>query len=213
VSALVFFLVVVGCATPGQRNTPVDGSVSQPATPKRITAAIMSEPQVLSWKLSAGDNLRAGLDTVEPLIIVGLTAADNVGQLRPILAMDAPTIENGNWRLFPDGLMETTWRIRDGAVWHDGQPISAEDFAFTAAVVQDASLAALRDARYRFIESVDTPDARTVVVRWKQPFVEADAMFGGDLALPLPSHLLGTPFAESKASAGGLPYWCAEFVV
>ena len=54
--------------------------------------------------------------------------------------------------------MDTTWRIRTGAVWHDGTPITAEDFAFTTTVVQDASLAALRDARYRFIDSVETPD-------------------------------------------------------
>jgi len=200
----------VGAQSP--RATVGDAAPSQPTGPKRVTAAIMSEPQLLSWKLSAGDNLRAGLDTVEPLIIVGLTANDNVGQLRPILAEDVPTIENGRWRLFPDGRMETTWRIRNGAVWHDGTPVTAEDFAFTATVVQDASLAALRDARYRFIESVETPDPRTVTVRWRQPFVEADAMFGGDLALPLPSHLLAASYAENKATFLDLPYWSDEFV-
>lgn len=188
------------------------GTTSQPTGPKRVTAAIMSEPQLLSWKLSAGDNLRAGLDTVEPLIIMGLSANDNQGQLRPILAEEVPTIESGRWRVFPDGRMDTTWRIRTGAVWHDGAPITAEDFAFTATVVQDASLAALRDARYRFIESVETPDPRTVIVHWRQPFVEADAMFGSDLALPIPSHLLAAPYAENKATFLDLPYWSDEFV-
>jgi len=158
------YLVLLGTScvgTQGPRAAGGDaagGTTSQPTGPKRIIAAIMSEPQLLSWKLSAGDNLRAGLDTVEPLIIVGLTANDNQGQRRPILAEEVPTIESGRWRLFPDGRMDTTWRIRTGAVWHDGTPITAEDFAFTTTVVQDASLAALRDARYRFIDSVETPD-------------------------------------------------------
>lgn len=211
---LLLMLLSTSCAgAQGQRATTGDtGVASQSAGPKRVTAAIMSEPQLLSWKLSAGDNLRAGLDTVEPLIIVGLTAPDNVGQLRPILAEETPTIENGKWRLYPDGRMDTTWRIRGGAVWHDGTPVTAADFAFTATVVQDASLAALRDARYRFIDSVETPDPRTVIVHWKQPFVEADTMFGSDLALPIPSHVLAASYAESKATFLDLPYWSDEFI-
>jgi len=212
--ALFLLLLAVSCAPQTPRAATENGTSpgSQATGPKRITAAIMSEPQVLSWKLSAGDNLRAGLDTVEPLIIVGLTAPDNQGQLRPILAEDVPTIENGRWRVFPDGRMDTTWRIRTGAVWHDETPVTAEDLAFTANVVQDRDMATLRDARYRFIESVEAPDNRTVTVHWRQPFVEADAMFGSDLGLPMPSHVLATPFAEAKASFFDLPYWSDEFV-
>jgi peptide/nickel transport system substrate-binding protein len=185
---------------------------SQPTGPKRVTAAIMSEPGVLSWKLSEGDNLRAGLDTVEPLIIVGMVAADNQGVLRPILAEAVPSTDNGLWKVNADGTMETTWHIRQGAQWHDGTPVTSADFVFTANVVTDPELPAVRDARYRFLDRVEAPDPRTVVARWKQPFVEADAMFGGDLALPLPKHLLGGTYTDAKSSLFELPYWNEQFV-
>src|SRR5437762_4357786 len=119
---LILLVLAVSCAPQAQRaaSDAGAGSSAPASSPKRVTAAIMSEPQVLSWKLSAGDNLRAGLDTVEPLISVGLTAPDNQGQLRPMLAEAVPTVDNGLWKLFPDGTMETSWKIRQGAVWHDG---------------------------------------------------------------------------------------------
>jgi len=172
----------------------------------------MSEPQILSWRLSQGDNLRAGLDTVEPLIMVGLSDTDNQARRRPLLAEQVPTGDNGLWRLHPDGRMEMTWRIRENARWHDGTPVTSEDLAFTVKIVQDRDLAQFSDARYRFIEGAATPDARTIVVSWRETFVEADAMFSSELGLPLPSHILGAPYAEDKASLLGHPYWSDAFV-
>jgi len=193
---------------PADQTPPASG----PAGGKRVTAAIMSEPTVLSWKLSELDNLRAGLDTLEPLILVGMSAADNQGVLRPLLAEAVPSTDNGLWQVNADGTMETTWHLREGAQWHDGTPVTAADFVFTAAVVRDPELPAFRDARYRFLDRVDAPDPRTVVAHWQQLFVEADAMFGGDLALPRPQHILGSTYADAKAALLEQPYWNEQFV-
>ncbi|MEA2642724.1 MAG: hypothetical protein QOF51_4118, partial [Chloroflexota bacterium] len=38
-----------------------------------------------------------------------LSVMDDHGTLRPELAEAVPSAENGLWKVFPDGRMETTW--------------------------------------------------------------------------------------------------------
>src|SRR5438132_5130105 len=85
---LLLVLALMACSGPTAPGAREGSAPEAPtaAAPKRVTAAIMSEPQILSWKLSAGDNLRAGLDTLEPMVHVGMVTLDNQGQLRPVLA-------------------------------------------------------------------------------------------------------------------------------
>ncbi len=62
------------------------------------------------------------------------------------------------------------------------------------------------------VESVETPDPRTIVVRWSTPFIEADTLFSPSFALPLPKHVLGRAFAEDKASFLSQPYWREAYI-
>ena len=61
----------------------------------------------------------------------GLANVDDHGKLRAQLAEELPRTENGLWQLFPDGRMETTWRIRSDALWQDGTPFTTRDLLFT----------------------------------------------------------------------------------
>ena len=62
--------------------------------------------------------------------------------------------DHGLWKLLPDGRMESTWQIRDGAFWHDGTPFSSEDVLFTARVEQDRDLPIFRNVAYSNVESM-----------------------------------------------------------
>ncbi|MGB0389145.1 MAG: ABC transporter substrate-binding protein [Ardenticatenaceae bacterium] len=62
------------------------------------------------------------------LIFNGLTRANQNGLLVPDLATE--------W-LISDDSRTYTFFLRDDAFWHDGTPFSAEDVAFTVAVIQD----------------------------------------------------------------------------
>jgi len=110
--------------------------------------------------------------------------------------------------------METTWRIRAGVTWHDGTPLTADDVVFAARVEQDRELASVRNVAYDAVESVEALDPQTVIVKWRRPFVDADAMFSStnQRGLPLPRHLLGRAYAEDKAGFLQLPYWNVSFV-
>jgi peptide/nickel transport system substrate-binding protein len=68
-----------------------------------------------------------------------------------------------------------------------------------------------RSLVYESIERVDAPDARTVVVTWRKPYIEADQLFSHYLVPPLPRHLLEAAYGESKLTFMRLPYWSAEF--
>src|SRR5205823_5623164 len=70
----------------------------------------------------------------------------------------------------------------------------------------------LRDVLYDLVDTVEAVDQRTIMVRWKSPFIEADTMFSGGRAVPLPKHLLEKPYLEQKATMMQLPYWSDGYV-
>ena len=213
--ASAWMLVTWGCGPqPAAPPAATDAERPRPAVPKKITAAIMGDPRTLRNVINAagGSGSVPGLDAVEELVNVGLALVDNRGRLVPRLADEVPTLENGLWRVLPDGRMETTWRLRRTARWHDGTPVVSSDFAFTAAVGQDRDLPVFRDQMYSLIDRVEANDAGTVTVHWKKPFIEADTMFSTSTTYPLPRHLLERAFLEDKANFTQLPYWHEEFV-
>ena len=177
----------------------------------------MGEPPTLSVKInSAGaGGIVPGADALEELVSAGLTHLDSANVLLPQLAEAVPTVENGLWVVYPDGRMQTTWKIRDNARWHDGTPFTTEDLLFTVRVGQDRELPTFNHTGFESIESVTAPDARTLIVNWKQPYIQADAMFTGvfpSFALPLPKHLLEEAFASDKTTFLDQPQWNQAFI-
>lgn len=206
-------LVLSACAGPGPKPTESGATTGAQGTPKRITAAILGNPHTLSQSInSAGTGSIRGVSEVEKIIAAGLTRLDGDGNLQPQLAEAVPSIENGLWKLAPDGTMETTWHIKPGAKWHDGTPVTADDMVFTLQVATDKELAFSSYPGTPAIDRITTPDARTVVVSWKRPFIEADRLFSHEFILPLPKHILETPYLTDKATLLEHPYWTSGFV-
>src|SRR5581483_3281848 len=130
-----------------------------------------------------------------------------------VLAEAVPTIENGLWKLLPDGRMDTTFTIRDGAKWHDGAPVTADDLVFAAQVGQDPETPEFGDTGFGFVESVEATGPRTVTVHWKRPYIDADTMFATrTFATPLPKHLLEGAYQQNPATFTQLPYFGDGFV-
>jgi peptide/nickel transport system substrate-binding protein len=193
----------------GASNAPASSSPG----PKRIVAAISGEPNTFNNTVArAGAGGVAGVDALEQFVSAGLTQLDDTGVQRAQLAEAVPSVDNGLWKVNADGTMETTWRIKPGATWHDGTPLMADDLLFTVQVGEDKEIPALSNSAYNSIESVTAPDPSTVTVHWKKPFIQADTMFSYDLALPLPKHLLEKAFEDDKAGFTQVPYWTTAFV-
>jgi len=78
--------------------------------------------------------------------------------------------------------------LRDGVRWHDGAPFTSADVAFTCKAILNEKVASPRRSDFDLVESVETPDPQTVVVRYKKPFSPALLSWMGAI---LPEHLLG----------------------
>ncbi len=60
--------------------------------------------------------------------------------------------------------------LRPGARFHDGRPLASADVKFTFDWVLDPANRSPHRAIYRYVRSIETPDARTVVFRLSEPF-------------------------------------------
>lgn len=129
----------------------------------------------------------------------------------PYLALTVPQLNTDTWRVFPDGRMETSYRLRPNLTWHDGTPLSAEDFVFAARVYQTPAFGAASSPVLSPMEEVTAPDSTTLVIRWRQPYPEAAALDVEFQALP--RHILEQPFQQlDPQSFAGLPFWTVDYV-
>src|SRR5438094_3909662 len=168
-AVLVFFTVsVAACApatpSPAQRLEGAGSALeSASAEPGRTLVAVVgSEPQDVAVR-----GLRergVALFLSKRLFNANLALLDERSTAHPYLAEALPQLDTDSWRVFPDGRMETTWRLKPGIVWHDGVPLSAEDFAFAWRVYSTPQLGVAATAPMNAIESVTAPDQRTVLL-------------------------------------------------
>jgi ABC-type transport system substrate-binding protein len=106
---------------------------------------------------AAGKDREASRIVYEPLISV-----DPEGQFIPILAEEIPSVENGGraW----DGTW-TIWRLKQGVVWHDGTPFTADDVIFIWEFATDPATAATSRGYYENIRRIDKLNDYTVMER------------------------------------------------
>jgi len=213
---VVLTILLVGCA-PGAPAPGGQGAAPQqqaPSTPKRLTISVGSEPVGFSLAVETQriSVTQAGLAY---FVFPGLTVQDHQEALRATVGEAVPSIENGLWKLLPDGRMEVTYPIRQGATWHDGQPLTGEDLLFTVNVVTDKELPQFRMLGLELIDQVEA-HGNSAVVTWKQPFATADQLFSmignSSRSVPLPKHLLEQDYLNNKATFTEVRYWTDEFV-
>jgi len=91
------------------------------------------------------------------------------------LLVEAPTLDNGGITQSP---FTVTFKISDKAVWNDGSPITSSDFDFTWRSIINTT-GTYNTVGYTSIDSIDTTDPKTAVVKFKDVFVDWPDLFGG----------------------------------
>ncbi len=115
-----------------------------------------------------------------------LCAFDPDGNFVPVLAAEAPTLQNGG--LSKDGRV-VTWRLKKNVAWHDGKPCTADDVIFTWEWVADPATASLNITAFQDIQSIDRVDDHTAKVTFKEPRAFWYDAFFGARGYILPRHL------------------------
>jgi peptide/nickel transport system substrate-binding protein len=205
VLALVGVLAAACGPAVGPSSTPANPNVEARPT-RNLSVVLRNEP----FDLTDSSSGRASL-------AVAMFGAPLVGVERgsPYSALGSvPELNTDSWKVFPDGRMETTYRLKPGLTWHDGAPFSADDMVFAREVNVarlQLGLAIVSTGETRAIEDVLAPSSDLVVIRWRQPYADAAV----PSLRPLPRHVLETALERAAAdpqALGAHPYWTTEHV-
>jgi peptide/nickel transport system substrate-binding protein len=142
-----------------------------------------------------------------------LVALDNNGEPVERLAAERPSRSAGSWVINADGTMETTWKLRADARWHNGEPFKAADYVFGWRVAKDRDVPFNKRAIAEIIDRVETPDDQTLVFHWRRPYTYADRIQPFDLD-PFPSWnaSLVDAYENRKSEFVTNPWFNREFV-
>jgi len=212
-AALVGLLVAVGCAP--TQPTPVGGTdpagsvrSDQGARPKgTLKIAYAREPETLSPKFLGG----GGGGEYVWIFSSTLTFYDFQGAPHPLIARDIPAQERGDWVINPDGTMVTTYRLRENARWHDGTPLTADDFVFAHTAYMDAELPTVNRSPEDLMTRVEARDPHTLVIHWKESYPLAN-LLGHQQLNPLPRHLLEDKYRTNRANFSIGEEWTTAYV-
>ena len=198
--------LVVGCA-PAAPNQPAAIGRQDATGPKTLTIGVLRG--MPDFSPFTAMSVSTSASAITPIVSNGLTYADDRGVTHPLKAVDLPSFEKGTWKVFDDGRMETTWRLRPNIFWHDGTPQTPADYTFNFEVSQDRELprAVTPDALAQ--SGMSFPDALTIVVSWSTPFVDAGISGPGTL----PRHILDEAYRQDKLGAFiNHAYWTHEHI-
>lgn len=127
--------------------------------------------------------LQSGTATAIPgsQIFSSLLIADDKWDFHPYIAKE--------WKQSEDGL-SFTFILNDQARFHDGKPVTAKDVAFSILLVRDNH--PFGKSIYANLDSVETPDDHTVVVKLNKPNPAMLLAVSTPALLPiLPEHIYG----------------------
>lgn len=201
-------MVLAACGQPGSAPGPSTDAADR--SPRRgIILAVGGEPRTLVPSVASSPG--GASEHLFELVHQSLVTYDDRARPVPRVAGVLPSLEGGTWRVNPDGTMETVWQLRENARWHDGRPLTAEDVIFSWRVFNDPAVPVTTRRVARLIESIESPNPHTVVMRWRSRYAFADQLTGFDLTL-LPSHLLEATFQLRREQIVAHPYWRSRFI-
>ena len=150
IAAVALLSLIAACSRPATRRVVKD----------TVYRHIESDPATLDPIVT---NEEFG-SRVEELIYRPLVGIDRDRRFVPALAK--------SWSSSSDGLVYD-FRLDPSARWEDGSPVTSADVAYTMDRIRDPKVPAV-DWRwgYEDLAAVETPDAQSVILRFRRPYAE-----------------------------------------
>ena len=125
---------------------------------------------IIYWQAASILNpyLSGGTKDVESasMVIEPLARYDENANMTPWLVEEIPTVENGG---VSEDLTSITWKIKEGIVWSDGSPFTADDVVFTANYCMDPEGGCQQLTKFDDVVNVEAVDPLTVKVTFGKP--------------------------------------------
>ncbi|MFN3208872.1 MAG: peptide ABC transporter substrate-binding protein [Roseovarius sp.] len=142
-------------------------AMAQPAMAQRATDG---QVNLIFWQAPSTLNpyLSGGIKDIEAasLVLEPLARYDETGAMVPWLVDAIPSLKNGG---VSEDLTSITWTLSKGVLWSDGTPVTSRDVAFTWEYCTAEGGGCAHVDKFSGISGIDTPDDRTVVVRFDAP--------------------------------------------
>ncbi len=191
---VVMALLLVACAVTPQPAAPAQTEAEPAAeTQAEPAQAEGSEETTTAGKVTVRVGAAGSPDTLNPGTAILVEAYDMFelvydtlydleldGSFRPALAEKAELSDDGKvW----------TFTIRDGVKWHDGQPLTAKDVAFTINLNKAREDFPYMNPYTEYFESIEAPDDRTVVINMTEPIPNMESQLVFQYIVP--EHIWG----------------------
>lgn len=208
---LAALCLLPACAPAASKSTAEGERSPTTASSRSLAVAVRVEPASIATRILGQPG--AGHTTARALFNATIALMDDRAAPRPYLVESLPQLNTNTWRVFPDGRMETTYRLKP-LVWHDGAPLSSDDFVFAWRVYLSPDYGFSSAPPFHAIDEVVAVDPQTVLMRWSRPYPRAaDLSATNDEFPPLPTHILREPFEQVSSDAfTRLPYWSRDYV-
>ncbi|NWG18750.1 MAG: ABC transporter substrate-binding protein [Chloroflexi bacterium] len=226
-SGAAWIILLIAALLAACGGTPSGGGATQPTTAPASGATAAPEPTAppASGQTPAtGGVLRvartAAPDSLNPgaaylaeafdlfvLVYDTLITTDLLNQPQPQLAKE--------WSV-SDDQRSWTFKLHEGAMWHDGKPLTAEDVAFTFNMIKEFDSFALIKDFTTSVETIETPDPTTVIITFEQPVANWVERFNGVFILPkhvweqFPDTATALEF-ENREMIGSGPFKMVEY--
>lgn len=164
--AFLATVVLSACSSGGQSSAPAPAGDGQKQPEQKEEAAAYKDDLVIQSVTDLTDLDPAYLNGVPTskvgyLIMDHLVRYDKDGKIVPRLAE--------KWETSADG-KTWTFSIRKGVKYHDGTELTAADIKYNYDRIRDPQTASPRAGDMEVIESIEAPDASTLVFHLKEPF-------------------------------------------
>lgn len=135
-----------------------------------------------------------------------LWAVDDKGNFFPKLAAEVPTIENGG--ISADGL---TWhvKLRKDVVWHDGEPFTAHDVAYTLNLIKQPNFNTRTRQGHELIDSIEVINDHEL--KWTMKDVYAPYISQLSSTFIVPKHVLEKDTDPNASSLSQKPIGTGPF--
>jgi len=186
-------------------------------------AALVAAPSLIaSPALAQSKTIRAVMHSDLRVIDPGLTTAyitRDHGYMvyDTLLAMDADfkiRPQMASWTVSDDKLTYT-FTLRDGLKWHDGTPVTAEDCV--ASLKRWGKADGMGQKLMDFTASLEAPDAKTIVLKLKEPYglvLESIGKPSSLVPFMMPKRIAETPVGKAipeQIGSGPFKFVQAEF--
>ena len=125
---------------------------------------------IIYWQAASILNpyLSGGTKDIESssMVLEPLAYYDENGNMVPALASEIPTVENGG---VSADLTSITWKLKEGVVWSDGSPLTANDVVFSANYCMDPAGGCNALSNFTDVSNVEAVDDLTVKITFGVP--------------------------------------------